>query len=134
MNCAFCEFEAGPRALHAHLAERHAAAVVATELSVIREVMGTPSDLAVQEAPQPESPTRAAVTARVSVEMIRRLARSGEEMDVRVEGGALTVTQPLFPGDEPPDLASVAEVARTAGLDLTTEVSDGRSTARLDLA
>lgn len=30
VNCPFCDFEAGPRALHAHLGERHREAVVAT--------------------------------------------------------------------------------------------------------
>jgi hypothetical protein len=29
VNCPYCEFEAGPRALHAHLGERHGDAVVA---------------------------------------------------------------------------------------------------------
>ena len=31
MNCPFCDFEAGPRALHAHLGERHGDAVTAGE-------------------------------------------------------------------------------------------------------
>jgi transcription elongation factor Elf1 len=30
MNCPWCEFEAGPRALHEHLGERHGDAVIAT--------------------------------------------------------------------------------------------------------
>ena len=30
MRCPFCDFEAGPRALHAHLGERHGDAVIAT--------------------------------------------------------------------------------------------------------
>ncbi len=30
VQCPFCEFEAAPRALHAHLGERHREAVVAT--------------------------------------------------------------------------------------------------------
>lgn len=30
VSCPFCEFEARPRALHAHLGERHREAVVAT--------------------------------------------------------------------------------------------------------
>jgi peptide subunit release factor 1 (eRF1) len=28
MNCPFCDFEAGPRAMHAHLGEQHGQAVV----------------------------------------------------------------------------------------------------------
>jgi hypothetical protein len=31
MNCPWCEFEAGPRALHAHLGERHGGAVTTSE-------------------------------------------------------------------------------------------------------
>lgn len=30
MNCPWCDFEAGPRALHGHLSERHGDAVVTT--------------------------------------------------------------------------------------------------------
>ena len=30
MTCPWCDFEAGPRALHAHLGEQHGDAVVAT--------------------------------------------------------------------------------------------------------
>ena len=110
------------------------AAVVATELSVIREVIGTPSELTVQQAARPSSPARAAVTARVSVELLRTLARSGEEMQVVLSAEALTVGQPSPPGETPPDLAELARVADDAGLQLTVEAADGRSTARLVLA
>lgn len=110
------------------------AAVIATELSVIREVIGTPSDLSVQSPPRPASPASAAVSARVGVEMLRTLARSGEEMGVTVDREAVTVTQPLYPGDPPPEVAALAEVARSAGLELTLETVEGRSTVRLSLA
>lgn len=109
------------------------AAVVATELSVIREVIGTPSELSVQSPPRPRSPARAAVTARVSVEMLRTLARSGEEMQVTVDGQAMTVTQPLYPGEQPSDLSPLSGVALAAGLDLTFETEEGRTVARLAL-
>ncbi|MGE5288577.1 MAG: hypothetical protein ACM3ML_15540 [Micromonosporaceae bacterium] len=33
MNCPWCEFEAGPQALHAHLGERHGDAVSTSERS-----------------------------------------------------------------------------------------------------
>lgn len=107
------------------------AAVVATELSVIREVMGTPSGLSVEDPAPAASPARAAVTARISVELLRTLARSGEEMDVRVEGHTLTVGQPVFAGEAPPDLTALAGVAQMAGIELTVELSEGRSVARL---
>lgn len=109
------------------------AAVVATELAVIREVIGTPSELSVHSPPRPPSPARAAVVARVSVELLRALARSGEEMEVTVDGRAVSVFQPLQPGDRPPDLAALTGVARSAGLELTFELEEGRSVARLAL-
>ncbi|HET6963787.1 MAG TPA: hypothetical protein VFH58_03380 [Acidimicrobiales bacterium] len=110
------------------------AAVVATELSVIREVIGTPSDLTVEEGARPSSPAVAALTARVSVEMLRTLARSGEEMQVAVTGQALTVVQPVTPGDRPPDLTALVAVANEAGLALDVQAQDSRSVARLSLA
>ncbi len=109
------------------------AAVVATELSVIREVIGTPGDLTVEEGARPASPALAALTARVSVEMLRTLARSGEEMEVGVTREALTVVQPIAPGDRPPDLTALAAVAKEAGLELNVEVQEGRSVVRLSL-
>lgn len=109
------------------------AAVIATELSVIREVIGTPSELSVQSPPRPSSPAQAAVTARVSVELLRTLARSGEEMEVTVDGEALTVTQSLYPGEKPSDLAPLAEVTKDTGLGLSFETQDGRTIARLAL-
>ncbi|HWE54306.1 MAG TPA: hypothetical protein VG435_02275 [Acidimicrobiales bacterium] len=108
-------------------------AVVATELSVIREVMGTPSELALAGHVKLADPARAAVTARVSVEMLRRLARSGDEMDVSVTADALTVVQPVHPDETPTDLSGLAEVAGRAGLSLAHEVADGRLQARLSI-
>jgi hypothetical protein len=107
-------------------------AVVATELSVIREVMGTPSEISVTGT-RPLPPDQAAATARVAVEMLRTLARSGEEMDVVLAPGVLTVTQPVAPGDHPPDLSSLAAVAAGAGLEVVVEVSDSVSMVRLSI-
>jgi hypothetical protein len=106
-------------------------AVVAAELSVIREVIGTPSRLRLEEGNSFVSPAIAAAAARVSIEMLRTLARSGEEMEVVVGLDALTVVQPVSPGEEPPDLSGLAAVARGAGFDLTFAWSEGRSEARL---
>ena len=110
------------------------ATVVAAELAVIRETIGTPSDLVVQSASENRSPTRAAVIARVVVELLRTLARSGEVMDVVVGPEELRVTQPVTPGETPPDLGALAEVAATAGLALSPEIGDGWSAARLQIA
>lgn len=110
------------------------APVVATELSVIREVMGTPSELTIGDPAVPSSPDQAAVAARVIVEMLRVLARSGAEMDVRLEAGTLTVAQEVYPGERAPDLDRLAEVAASAGLGLAVEVTESRAVVRLTVA
>jgi hypothetical protein len=108
--------------------------VVATELSVIRETIGTPSELDLHPPSAPLSPARAAVAARVSVELLRTLARSGEEMDVTISPDELQVVQSIAPGETAPDLSALAAVAATADLELSLEVREGRSTARLRLS
>lgn len=109
------------------------AAVVATELAVIREVMGTPSELTLE--PPGGAPARpaASVGLRVAVEMLRRLARSGEEMVVVVAGDSVRVVQTVSAGEDPPDLSGLAAVAAKGGLELSVSVADGRSEARLRL-
>lgn len=97
------------------------APVVAAELSVIREVMGTPSDLQTTGPAVFDSPMVAIAMARIAVELLRAAARSGAPMDVVVAGAELKVTQPLYAGEEPPDVSRLAEVARQAGLDLLAE-------------
>lgn len=109
------------------------AAVVATELAVIRETIGTPSQLTLRSPAVPASPALAAVTARMSVEMLRTLARSGEEMDVVLSGESLTVAQPVSPGERPPDLSDLSAVATTGGLALDTTEAGNRTEARLRL-
>lgn len=108
-------------------------AVVATELSVIREVMGTPSELSLVDSARLADPAMAAVTARVSVEMLRRLARSGDQMDVAVTAESVTVVQPVHPAEQPTDLSGLAEVASQAGLSLAYELADGRLQVRLSI-
>ncbi|MDA8045811.1 MAG: hypothetical protein M0Z30_11340 [Actinomycetota bacterium] len=110
------------------------APVVAAELAVIRETIGTPSELRLRSPAPPSNPAQAAVTARISVEMLRTLARSGEEMDVVLGAGYLTVAQPVSPGERPPDLSALASVAATGGLELATTEAGGRAEARLRLS
>jgi hypothetical protein len=105
-------------------------AVVATELAVIREVMGAPSELTLENVGATSRPP-ASVGLRVAIEMLRRLARSGEEMAVVVAGSSVTVVQAVSAGDEPPDLSGLAAVAAKGGLELSVSVTDGRSEARL---
>ena len=109
-------------------------AVVATELAMIREVVGTPSEVTERGAARPSSPAVAAAAARLGVELVRTLARSGEEMQVDIGDDVLTVVQPLVPGESPPDLTLLAEVAARAGLSLSFESEDGCSTVRLSFS
>lgn len=109
------------------------AAVVATELAVIREVMGTPSELALAPGRGPSDPARAAVTARVSVELLRRLARSGEEMLVEVLADRLIVEQARAPGESAVDLSGLIAVAASAGMDLSVDPGDGMLKAVLEM-
>ena len=106
-------------------------AVVATELSVIREVVGTPSQVTWQGAGRPASPAEAAATARLGVEMVRCMARCGEEMEVEIGDDFVSVVQPIPLDEPPPDLTVLEEVAARAGLSLTVERADERSTVRL---
>lgn len=109
-------------------------AVVATELSVIREVIGTPSQIVVSGGRDPSSSARTAASARIAVELLRTLARSGEEMEVLVAPGTVTVSQVLRAGEAPPDLSALASVARAGGFELDVEVSEGRSEVRLQFS
>ena len=105
------------------------AAVVAIELELIKEVIGTPAVMETRgdEAGQaPASP----LAARMSAELVRRLARAGEEMTVTVGAGEITVSH-LAPGDDLPDLTSLAKAASEGGGRLETSSTAGRVTVRL---
>lgn len=109
------------------------AGVVAVELAVIREVIGTPGQLTGPH-PGPDGGTGPAgvplaATARLASELLRVLARSGEEMDVTVGPSALTVEQPGSPAAA--DLARLAALARSAGGDLSCEADGEGTTTRL---
>jgi hypothetical protein len=64
-------------------------AALAVELEIVREVVGTPSSLGGQPAAdtdpaQPPEPATAAPAVRVGAELIRELARSGDELFVNI--------------------------------------------------
>ena len=106
-------------------------AVVATELAVIREVVGTTSEVTHRGEGRPASPAVGAAVARLGVELVRSLARSGEEMAVEIGDGSVTVVQ-LIPAGEPvPDVSALSAVAERAGLSLSVETDEDRSTIRL---
>lgn len=103
--------------------------LVTTELATIREVIGTPSEVVREESSGSGGPhvaPSAPLVGRVSVEMLRALARSGEEMQVRIGPNLLTVNQAVSPGEKPPDLSALAEVAKRGGFHLSVAVTDER--------
>lgn len=108
-------------------------AVLATEMAIVREVIGTPGEVEVS-APVPLSDLpQAATTVRLGVELVRTLARSGEEMVVSVSPDSVTVDQRVLGPAAPGGLEHLRAVARTAGSDITVEGGDQRLLARLDL-
>jgi hypothetical protein len=106
--------------------------VVEAELSVIREVMGTPSRLA--EDPSGGGSARegsaevadlagAVLRARLAVEVLRRLARTGEEMVVVAGPERMVVEQSGPEGGS--GLEDLVSVAGGAGMVLAVDVADG---------
>lgn len=98
------------------------AAVVAAELAVIREVMGTPGDLIQRGAGRVADPLRAAAAVRACVEALRAVARAGTPMDVTVSDEAVTVVL-ADATDLPAELASVAGAAAACGVVVSTDPS-----------
>lgn len=106
-------------------------AVLATEMAVVREVIGTPGEVeATEPVPLSELP-QAAATVRLGVELVRSLARSGEEMVVTVEAGSVEVDQRVLSPSAPAVLERLQEVAKAAGADLVVESGTDRLLARL---
>jgi len=105
------------------------AGFVAVELAVIREVIGTPGQLTGPHPGPGPAGVPLAAAARLACELLRVLARSGEEMNVTVGPSALTVEQPGSPAAE--DLARLAALARSAGGDLSCEADGEGATTRL---
>jgi hypothetical protein len=67
-------------------------AALAAELEIIREVIGVPSRLEPAVAARPEDPFTALGTFRLAAEVLRALARVGEEMEVAFQAdGAVTM-------------------------------------------
>lgn len=84
---------------------------VAIELAVIREVIGTPSEMSVTAS----GPLCDPVALRVACELLRALARSGDEMSVALSDDALSVVQYQ---DHIPDVTQLQEAAEESGMAL----------------
>ena len=111
-------------------------AVMATELAIIREVMGTPSEMTGGPGPAAFGQDSAALAARTGVELLRRLARSGQEMRVEVAEDAVTVRQyddrdtNALHGE----LGDIIEAAGRIGLVITATVADETAEVRFTAA
>lgn len=106
-------------------------ALVATELAVIREVVGTPSEVVHRGQGRPTSPAVAAAVARLGVELVRSLARSGEAMVVEIGDDSVVIVQLVPIGEPVPDVSLLSSVAERAGLSLTAETDEEHSVIRL---
>ncbi len=97
---------------------------VAIELAVIREVIGTPSDMSVTA----NVPLRDPVALRVACELLRALARSGDEMSVVLSDEALTVVQYQ---DHIPDVTQLQQAAEESGMALFAGLDGEQVSTRL---
>jgi hypothetical protein len=105
------------------------AAAVAAELALIREIIGTPSELATVGQPSGLAPGQIAALIRLACETLRGLARTGEAMAVRITSSGLLVDQPA--GTPLPDLSHLVPLARAAGAELSIDSTSERTTAEL---
>jgi hypothetical protein len=120
---------AGPGALLPVEWQPTVGAVVAIELEMIKEVIGTPASLEIDSSDGATSGSASALTARLSAELVRKLARSGEEMAVAIGASELTVAHP--DGGDPPDLQRLVDAAAWAGGELRQTVAEGNFVVRL---
>lgn len=91
-------------------------AAVATELAIIREVIGTPSELDTGPPVIISDPLQGALIVRLCAELLRTLGRSGDHMTVRVTRQNVIVDQPA--DTQPPDTGRLSRAARRAGAEL----------------
>jgi outer membrane murein-binding lipoprotein Lpp len=91
-------------------------AAVATELAIIREVIGTPSELDTGSPVIISDPLQGALIVRLCAELLRTLGRSGDHMSVRVTRQNVIVDQPA--DSQPPDTDRLSRAARRAGAEL----------------
>ncbi len=99
-------------------------AALAVELELIREIIGTPSRLEIGAGHGIADPVAATSTARIAGELLRCLARTGEELVVTMVGPSeVRVAVAVEPGAGSPDVEALARLASAAGG--TVEVSAG---------
>jgi hypothetical protein len=109
-------------------------AALAVELEIIREVIGVPSRMEPAGEARPEDPFTAMGTFRLAAEVLRALARVGEEMEVAFEGdGAVTMTILTDGVAAEPHLERLTAAAAAMGGELGVLRTAGGLQARLQL-
>jgi hypothetical protein len=94
-------------------------AAVAVELEIIREVMGVPSSLEVAGAWVELDPLDAMAAFRLIAEVLRSLARVGDELAVSFgAGGLVSITLATHDGAPRPDLTRPTAIAASFGAEL----------------
>jgi hypothetical protein len=110
-------------------------AAIAVELEIIREVIGIPTRLEPDGPARPASlldPVTALGTVRLTGEILRSLARVGEEMVVAVEAdGSVTMAVAIEGTGPGPDLSRLAGTAAALGGELAVRPLAGGLEARL---
>jgi hypothetical protein len=108
-------------------------AAMAVELEIIREVIGVPTRLDPAGAP-PMDPLTALGAARLTAEVLRGVARVGEEIVVSFEPDGEVVANIATDGEgTAPDLGRLRTVAEQLGGDLVVLPTDDGLQARLRL-
>jgi hypothetical protein len=104
-------------------------AVVGIELEIIKEVVGTPAVFHREGVERGGSAGPSPIAARLSAELVRKMARAGEEMTVTAGPSEMTISQQAG-GAGPPDLAPLIAAAAQAGGELGVSSQGGVLTTR----
>jgi hypothetical protein len=106
--------------------------LVAVELDIIREVIGTPSRIEPATASSPAEPAVAVATARLATEILRRLAKAGEEISVTFATDTDVIMAIATEGNNvKPDLSDLSTTAAELGGRLTLLETDEGFEAQL---
>jgi hypothetical protein len=109
-------------------------AALAVELEIIREVMGVPGRVESPAAANSDDPIAAVTGFRLTAEVVRSLARVGDEVTVSFGGdGVVTIDLATHGAGPGPDLARPMAAAGALGGELTLLPTDGGFRARLRL-
>ncbi len=108
--------------------------VVAVELDIIREVIGTPSRIEPGPTSRPAEPAAAVATVRLATEILRRLAKSGEEITVTFATDTEVTMAIAVEGNEvKPDLSDLTTTAAELGGRVTFLETDEGFEAQLSV-